>query len=204
MELFHPDSKFSIITNLVLDYMKLGVLFILFSIPMITIGASATAAMYVGMKIERGEAPAIWEPFWASFKLNFKQATIMTILGLMVTTVLMFDWYQIMQMESTTIVKIVRGIIFVVTLVLLMSALYLFPLLARYKQSMKQLIRNAVIFGISNITKNLVVFLILIVGWGLLYYVMPIAPIILLATPAVGICYMSKICVKSFEINKGE
>lgn len=199
MGLFHPDSKFSIISNTILDYVKLGLLFILFSLPIVTIGASATAVMYVGMKMERGEAPAIWAPFRESFLGNFKQAVIVTIMGIILTLILCFDWFQIMQMEDTLMVKIVRGITFLVTLVVFMSALYVFPLIARFEQTLKQLVRNAVIFGISNITKNLVVILILIAGWGLLYYAIPIAPIIVVATPALGIFYMSKICVKSFH-----
>ena len=57
MNIFDPDSKFSQIMSAVFDYLKLGFLFLIFSIPVITAGAAATGVMFVGMKIARGEEP---------------------------------------------------------------------------------------------------------------------------------------------------
>lgn len=51
MSLFDPDGKFMRLTSTMLDYVKLGLLFMLFSIPVIPMGAAAAAAMTVGMKI---------------------------------------------------------------------------------------------------------------------------------------------------------
>ena len=70
MQIFNPDSKFSQFIYSVMDYIKLGLVFLLFSIPGFTAGAAAAAVMTVGMRIERKEAPTIFRPFWQAFKDN--------------------------------------------------------------------------------------------------------------------------------------
>ena len=53
VQIFNPDSKFSQFIYSVGDHVKLGLIFLLFSIPGITAGAAAAAVMTVGMRIER-------------------------------------------------------------------------------------------------------------------------------------------------------
>lgn len=47
MSIFDPESKFVQLTNTMLDYLKLGLLFMAFSIPVVTMGAAAAATMTV-------------------------------------------------------------------------------------------------------------------------------------------------------------
>ena len=93
MQIFNPDSKFSRFIYSVTDYVKLGLVFLLFSIPGITAGAAAAAVMTVGMRIERNEAPAIFRPFWQAFRANFRQGTLLTLLFMAVFGFLAADWY---------------------------------------------------------------------------------------------------------------
>lgn len=199
MNFLNPDSKFMTVTNTMLDYVKLGLLFMLFSIPVITTGAAFSAAMYVGMKIARDEAPVIWKPFWKGFKANFKQGTLLTVIFLILGGLLSFDWYYVMQMETTALLRVVRAVIFILTLFLVMIALYCAPLIARYELKMRQVFRNAVIYAILNFPKNLVAVLILVAGVVMYTYVSALVPIIVCAFPALEIYYLSRLCAKSFE-----
>lgn len=199
MNIFDPDSRFSQIMSVVFDYLKLGFLFLIFSIPVITAGAAATGAMFVGMKIARGEAPKLWEPFWKSFRQNFRQATIATLALIALFTILGFDWYQLFQMDSTTPVRIARGLVFIVALAVMMAAIYVFPVLARFEVTARQLVRNAVTFGIMNFTNNLLILAIILAGLWLMDNVYPILPVVVAALPALIIRLMSSLCAKSFE-----
>ena len=105
MQLFNPDSKFSQFIYSLLDYIKLGLVFLLFSIPGFTAGAAAAAVMTVGMRIERKEAPTIFRPFWQAFKENFRQGTMLTLLFMLVVGFLATDWYILMQMEGTPLIR---------------------------------------------------------------------------------------------------
>lgn len=199
MGIFDPDSKFSQNMNTMFDYLKLGFLFLIFSIPVITVGAAATGVMFVGMKIARGEAPKLWPPFWQSFRQNFRQATAAMLVLLIFAAILGFDWYQLFQLDSTALVRIARGLVFLAALAVLMVALYVFPVLARFEVTGRQLVRNAVTFGIMNFTNNLLIVAILIGGLWLMDHVLPIVPVVVMALPAVIIWLMSSLCVRSFE-----
>ena len=198
MNIFDPDSRFSQIMSAVFDYLKLGFLFLIFSIPVITAGAAATGAMFVGMKIARGEAPKLWEPFWKSFRQNFRQATIATLVLIALFAILGFDWYQLFQMESTMPVRVARGLVFIVALAVMMAAIYIFPILARFEVTARQLVRNAVTFGIMNFTNNLLILAIILAGLWLMDNVYPILPVVVAALPAIIIRLMSSLCAKSF------
>ena len=129
MSLFDPDGKFMQITSTMLDYVKLGLLFMLFSIPVLPMGAAAAAAMTVGMKIARGEAPAVWKPFWKAFKANFRQGTLLLLIFALIFALLGFDWYQVMKMESTTVVRVARAGIVLLAILLSSMALYSFAIM---------------------------------------------------------------------------
>lgn len=198
MDLLNPDSRFFQIMGMVFDYLKLGFLFLIFSLPVITAGAAATGVMYVGMKIIRGEAPKLWTPFWQSFRQNFRQATIATLALLTITGLLGFDWYYLFQMESTLPVRIARAIVFIAALAILMAVLYIFPVLARFEVTGKQIVRNAVSFGLMNFTNNLLILAIILAGLWLTNHALPVLPVIIAVWPAIVIRLMSKLCVKSF------
>lgn len=199
MELLNPDSKFSQIMSMVFDFLRLGFLLLIFSLPVVTAGAAATGAMYVGMKIIRGEAPKLWPHFWQSFWQNFRQATVTTLILLAVGGLLGFDWYQLFQMESSLPVRIARGGIFLAALVVLLTSLYLFPVLARFEVTGKQLLRNAVSFGLMNFTNNLLVAAIILAGLWLMDHALPVLPVIVAVWPALIIWLMSRLCVKTFS-----
>lgn len=199
MPIFDPDSKFMQITNTMLDYLKIGLLFMLFSIPVIPMGAAAAAAMTVAMKIVRGEAPAVWEPFWAAFKANFKQGTILLLIFGSVFALLAFDWYWVMNMETTTAVQIARAGIVLLALFALSMALYSAAIIARYELPIKAVLRNAVIDTLLYFPKTLVTVAMIVAGILAVNFLTPIVPVVMTVLPAVVIWYFAKVCVHAFR-----
>ena len=65
--LFNIDNPIMQFISKIFDLVLLNLLFILFSIPVITAGASLSALYYVSLKILRGEDPYIWQNFFQSF-----------------------------------------------------------------------------------------------------------------------------------------
>ncbi|MDR1419076.1 MAG: DUF624 domain-containing protein [Treponema sp.] len=61
------------------DIMTLNLIWLLCSLPLVTIGAAATAFYYAMVKVIRGERGHLWSEFWRSFKLNFVKATLVWI-----------------------------------------------------------------------------------------------------------------------------
>lgn len=202
MSLFDPDGKFMQITSAMLDYVKLGLLFMLFSIPVVTMGAAAAAAMTVGMKMARGEAPTVWKPFLKAFRENFRQGTILLLIFGLIFALLGFDWYQVMKMESTTVVRVARAGIVLLTLLLTSMALYSAALIARYELAIKAVLRNAVIYTLLYFPKNLLTIAFIVLGILTYTYFVNLIPIVVAVIPALTIWYFSKTCVRVF--NKSE
>jgi uncharacterized membrane protein YesL len=198
MGIFDPDSRFSIITNDILDYIKISLLFLLFSIPLITIVPAAAAGMKVVVKKQLGEAPAVYQPFKKGFKENAKQGIPVSLLFWGVVLILYFDWKQILQMETGGIVTAVRVTLLLLSLLFAMVFLYIPPMMARYRLSLKAIIHNSVIYAILNFARNLLALGILLVGFLLLTYVVPLVPLTVVAIPALMFFYMGRICTKIF------
>ena len=199
VQIFNPDSKFSQFIYSVMDYVKLGLVFLLFSIPGITAGAAAAAVMTVGMRIERKEAPTIFRPFWQAFKDNFKQGTLLTLLFMAVFGFLAGDWYVLMQMEQTLLIRLICAIIFVLTLLAAELMMWAFPTLARFELTNRQIIHNAVIHMFARFPQTLLALAAAVGGFILAALFPQVLPIVTLFVPAFVVWYMSRTCVKRFR-----
>lgn len=127
------------------DILVLNFCWLLGSLPIVTIGASTVAAMDIGMKLARKEEGYIFRGFWKSYKANFKQGFIMGLICLAIAYFYYID-IQIYQAWDKPIflliVMILAGILFFFYLI------YAFPLLARYDNTIKQTLKNSMLFAI--------------------------------------------------------
>jgi len=73
--LFGFDSKLYKLGMVIGEMFILGVMWLIFSIPLITLGASTTALYYVATKKASGKDDYIWKPFMKAFKENFAKST---------------------------------------------------------------------------------------------------------------------------------
>lgn len=199
MQIFNPDSKFSQFIYGLTDYVKLGLVFLLFSIPGITAGAAAAAVMTVGMRIERKEAPTIFRPFWKAFKDNFRQGTILTVLFMAVFGFLAMDWYVLMQMEGTLLIRILCAVVFVLALLAAALMMWVFPTLARFCLTNRQIIHNAVIHMLARFPQTLLALAAAAGGFVLAALVPQVMPVVTFFIPAFVVWYMSRTCVKRFR-----
>ena len=199
MQIFNPDSKFSQFIYSVMDYVKLGLVFLLFSIPGFTAGAAAAAVMTVGMRIERKEAPAIFRPFWQAFKENFKQGTLLTVLFMAVFGFLAADWYVLMQMEQTLLIRLICAIVFVLALLAASLMMWVFPTLARFDLTNRQIIHNAVIHMFARFPQTLLALAAAVGGFILAALFPQSMPLVTSFVPALVVWYMSRTCVKRFR-----
>lgn len=199
MRLFNPDSRYSRFIYKLLDYVKLGLLFLLFSIPGITAGAAAAAAMTVGMRIERKEAPAILQPFWQAFKDNFRQGTALSLLFMLAIGFLAADWYILMQMEGTLPIRLLCALVFALALLTAALTLWVFPTLARFQLTNRQIIHNAVIHMLSRFPQTLLALGAAVGGFILAALFPQVLPVVTFFIPAFVVWYMSRTCVKRFR-----
>ena len=145
MALFNINSSFFKFINKLLDVLLLNLLWILCSLPVVTIGAATCAAFSVTLKMVDDEEGYIVKPFFKYFKQNFKQGTLMWIFTAPQIYLLYLLWQLVFKSNDINAIIII-GVIFLTALSISMN-IYSYPLIARYENSLKKIIKNS--FGIS-------------------------------------------------------
>ena len=92
-KLFRIDSPFYQIMSDLFDLVMLNILFLLTSIPIITIGAGLTAMHSVGIKRIMGNDISVAKTYFQEFKKNFRQATLIWIPLLLLGIFLLYDYF---------------------------------------------------------------------------------------------------------------
>ena len=91
--LFRYDNKFFEALGKISNIVILNLLCILSCLPIITIGASATATYFIAMQIVKDEESYIIKEFIKRFKENFIISTKIWIIMMIIGGVLCFDFY---------------------------------------------------------------------------------------------------------------
>ena len=157
--IFSMDNKFFVFMGHVADLMILNILFIICSIPIVTIGASATAMYYVALKMVRNEESYIAKSFFRSFKQNFRQSTIVWVVMLLAGILLVADFLILAQMDASY-VQFIRYGLLIITLIYGMIMVYIFPLLAKFYNTLKNTVKNSLLMSIRHLPMTLLMLVI--------------------------------------------
>ncbi len=135
----------------------INILFILTSLPIITIGASTTAMYTILQKLIKEREFSLLKDYFSSFKRNFKKATLMWIVILPICLVCYFDlMFFVAMLDSFGVVGIVMlTIAIIVSVVVLMYVLIVFPILAEFEGSIKDTLTVTMFVVKKNILKCL-------------------------------------------------
>lgn len=166
MRIFSYDSKFSQIM-LKLSYgCYLNLLWFVCSLPVFTLGA-ATAALYdVTLRMARGEEPGLTRRFFQAFRENFRQATTLWLILLGVGALLGMDGYILYHLYKSTagaaaiICTLGLALVIVAAICLVIVLLYIFPLVARVKNTNFAMVKNSFLIGIRYLFCTILVFAI--------------------------------------------
>lgn len=128
-------------------------------IPIVTAGASITALYYVTLKMVRNEESYIFRSFFKSFKQNFRQATIIHLIMVAAAVLLYLDT-NIVKAMGEPMSQIMSVIFAVFTLVYAMILLYLYPILAKFYNSVKNTFTNAILMAIRHLPYTIIMLII--------------------------------------------
>lgn len=138
------ESKAFHALNFLADLVLLNLLTVACSIPVITAGASITALYYTMQKMRNGEAH-LYKAFFKSFKDNFKQATIIWLILLVVGVMICTCALMYYQMDMPVLLACTLLGLFIWGVV----TSWVFPLLSRFYSTTFGALKNAVLFGTS-------------------------------------------------------
>ncbi len=158
MGIFNPDSKFSQIMSRVFDLMIMNLIFIFTSIPIFTIGVNYTALYYVTLKMVKNEESYVFKSYWKSWRQNFKQATGIWLIFLFIGVFLVMDIFLVNQMTGPS--TYLRYVFFVILFIWGMVLTYVFPVLSRFDNTVKQTIKNSLLMSIRHLPWTIVMLVI--------------------------------------------
>ena len=145
--MFKYDNKVNRIMTVVFDFLILNAIFLIMSIPIITIGANVTALYSVGFQMVRKDESSVYKTYFRSFKENFKQATAAWCFLLSIILILFWNMTILDQTTGISpIVNIMTVLFLVLTLIFL---LYIFPIISKFENSLYVQAKNVLLLSIG-------------------------------------------------------
>lgn len=203
-KLFDVEGPLIIVLTKIADIIILNLLVIICSLPVFTIGASYTALYYVTLKMVKNEEAYTVRSFFKSFKMNFKQATVIWVVFLFAGVLMFFDLKIISgDMANTIALSKDMGMIMLVVLmsvglIFSFALLYVFPVLSRFDNTVKNTIKNALIMSIKHFPYTVAIVIITIAPLVFIYLI-PQALILVFVVFGLSAYFNSFFFVKIFE-----
>ena len=145
MKFFSTNSPFYQFMCRLWDILQVNFFWLVFSLPIVTAGASTAAAFRVCLQLAEEREGYIYREFWKGFKENWKQGTVLEVLCLACSYIIYLDMQLFHAVENNPVMFLIAA---VVTGVLAgMALIYAYPLIARYQNSLKITLKNSMIIS---------------------------------------------------------
>ena len=194
---FSTDSKLYRFMSRLTDVLKLNFMWLLFSIPIVTIGISTIAAYTVALKMAENREGYIARDFLEAFTSNWKQGLAMTFINAICIWALWLDYQVFNAVEENSIVFLIIGIIS--AYVFVFSLLYVYPLLARYENTVFNSLKNSFRIGMKYFLRSLLLILILAFEIAVMFWNTTTFILIILIGPAFTILTVSSFAIIIFR-----
>lgn len=164
------------------DMVKLNFIWLVFSLPIVTIGASTVAAYTVTLKMVEEREGYIFKQFWEGFKANWKQGIPLGLIHLFILYSFYLNLEFFVKLENASTLFLIAAI--VVAFLGLLYLTYSMPLCARYHNSLLGIIKNSATIAMRYFVTTLLLWTVLGILIFLLNYNYTLMFIGLLIGPA--------------------
>lgn len=178
--IFNPQNRFWRTLDHFADLLILSLLWLFFSLPLVTVGAATTALYDAVAHCVRGTEPLPWKRFWQTFRKELPCAAIVTVawgalLGLLV-------WALELIWAAAAAGSAAAPLVLVFCLVLMIlpvgAACWMFPLLSRFTFRPVGLMMTALRLAVGCLPRTVACVLIAAVSAVLVW--MLLAPVVIL------------------------
>ena len=138
--IFNPDNKIANFLTKIMYLAWLNFLWLICSLPIITIGASTTAVYYTAMRMTRDDEGYIAKDFFHSFKENFLQATGVWLIVLAFFGMICFNWWNLSG-SPNDLLRIASHLFLSLFVIFALISIYFFPLLSQFDMRIIELLR---------------------------------------------------------------
>lgn len=168
------------------DICIISIIWLICCLPVVTIGASTTAAYYTIVKVVKRQRGTLHLEFIQSFKKNFKDSVVIHLFYVVVEGFLVFNIYNAYRtLEARDSTMALNQLCLYAALLLLVMAagIYTYPALSRFSMRRRELIR----FSFVAMCRHLLVTILLLGVFAASFAAMVWLP--------AGIIFMTGICL---------
>jgi len=152
----------------IFNFVLLDLLWLVCSLPLVTIGASTCAAFYVSLKMVNDEEVQVVKMFFKAFKQDFIQGTIMLCITSPCAAAGIYMWRYLIKEGDGNLFFLAGALI--ISLILIVLNIYAYPLIARYSNTTINTIRNSVGLSAQYFKKTMGTILISGIEIALLFF----------------------------------
>ena len=192
--MFKIDGPLSRVMNRLVDLAVLNLFVLITCFPVITAGAAFTAMHAVLLKMVRDEEGSVTHQYFTYFKQNFIQATVLWCGVLVLGGSAVLD-FRILGSGELRLPKILTFILAGACVLIFLVLLYVFPLTARFVNSTRKMLNNAVILVFAALPRTAAMAFICALFTGIFISVPRAVPVFLVF----GITAPAYLCALVYE-----
>lgn len=156
---FHFEGRFFRIIEKAVNLIKLNILWILFTLPLVTGGAALCALHVTAVRIVKDEEGYVFRDFLSVFKSKMKQSLKLWIPFLAAASALCLDYLFWRNVEGS-FADSMRVLVCVLSGIWMVLAIYLFPLAARMDTTAGTTYRNGILLLFKYLPQSIYLFFI--------------------------------------------
>ncbi|GAA2608421.1 YesL family protein [Paractinoplanes durhamensis] len=192
--MFALDSPLVRFLNRFADLMILNLLFIVTSLPLVTLGATLTALSGTAMRIARGESESVTGDYLRALRRDLRPGTLLGLVVAGLGLVLTAWWVVIGGLAVPGIVQfLLYAVCGLIAFRLTVVALWAFPYLATFDDGVRTVLRNARLMSVRHAFGTLALLMVIglpvivtvfypkVVVFGLLWFLFGFAGVAYLA-----------------------
>ncbi len=178
--IFSLDGPVGRVLERLTALLGVSVLWLVCSLPLVTAGASTAALYTITLRMVRNEEGKIASGFFRAFRENFKKSTFIHLILCALGALVGFYWIIVGGMPEAMRVFF-YGASLLFTLIWLMEALFVYPVQARFENTVWNTMKNAWLIAAGNLHIFLLVliitavpFMTLLLNTGLFLSTLPV------------------------------
>lgn len=176
MNLLNEDNVIHIFLNKLGDIIVANLLFLVCCIPIITIGPALTALYHCMLRTVKGNNNGTTKTFFRAFKENFLQSLIVW-LGLLAVGFILFLNIRFLQNTASVVSKPLFYVSLGIVGLVIILALYIFPVIAAFANTTVNLLKNAYVFAFLHFPSTLAIAVITILPMFMTYRDIKLMPL---------------------------
>ncbi len=165
---FNSDNGVMRALSKIFDMGLLTLIYLVFCIPIVTIGAATTSLYYVSAKVLRHNRSYVWREFWSSFKTNFVQSTIIWVITAVLMVLLCMNLWIVGGSGGGRGSYLVGAYLAILFIILCISC-YVYPIISRFGTKLSQILRLSLYCAFRHFLHTILLLAVLAAAAALIY-----------------------------------